>query len=120
MLIWPTIGLTGRRNQDLLVFDMKNALIFGWLSVFVVVSNLSAQEPIEIGFLWHMHQPTYRPGQTIFQTESSGAFSFSIVDVHNQRLGPYTAWPRNAIQSGLGLANLGASVSFLRFIDPES
>ena len=112
MLIWPIIDLTDGWNCSLLDSNMKKALFFGWLSFFVVFSSLAAQEPIEVGFLWHMHQPTYRPGQNIFQTESSGAFSFSIVDVHNQRLGPYTAWPRNAIQSGLGLPNLGASVSF--------
>ncbi|WP_145446230.1 polysaccharide deacetylase family protein [Mucisphaera calidilacus] len=71
-----------------------------------------AAEPFQIGFLWHMHQPTYRPGQTLYEAENSGAFSFSLVDVHNQRLGPYTTWPRDAVQSGLGLPNLGASVSF--------
>ncbi|MEM7456672.1 MAG: hypothetical protein AAF456_20170, partial [Planctomycetota bacterium] len=75
-------------------------------------SNVYGQAPVEVGFLWHMHQPTYRPGETIFQTENSGAFSFSIIDVHNQRFGPYSAWPRDAIQSGLGLPNLGASISF--------
>ena len=68
--------------------------------------------PINIGFLWHMHQPQYRPGETVQQTDASGAFSFSITDVHNQRLGPYTGWPRDAVQSGLSLPNLGAQVSF--------
>lgn len=72
----------------------------------------ASQEPIHVGFLWHMHQPTYRPGQTILQTENSGDFSFSVVDVHNQRGGPYTTWPRDAVQSGLGLPHLGAQVSF--------
>ncbi|WP_428389350.1 hypothetical protein [Mucisphaera sp.] len=71
-----------------------------------------AAEPFQIGFLWHMHQPTYRPGQSLLETEGSGDFSFSIAEVHNTRLGPYTAWPRNAIQAGLGQPNLGASVSF--------
>ncbi|MEM9411947.1 MAG: hypothetical protein AAGA30_12585, partial [Planctomycetota bacterium] len=65
------------------------------------VSDSPAQEKIEIGFLWHMHQPNYRPGQSIVETENSGAFSFSVFDVHNQRFGPYTTWPRNAMQSGL-------------------
>ncbi len=72
----------------------------------------AAQEPINVGFLWHMHQPTYRPGQTIHQTEQSGDFTFSIYDVHNSRLGPYTTWPKDAIQAGAGLPHLGASVSF--------
>ncbi|MEM8678926.1 MAG: hypothetical protein AAGF97_06225 [Planctomycetota bacterium] len=71
-----------------------------------------ASEPIEIGFLWHMHQPQYRPGENVLQTDASGAFSFSVTDVHNQRSGPYTTWPRNAVQAGLSLPNLGAQVSF--------
>ena len=59
----------------------------------------SAQETMNVGFLWHMHQPQYRPGENVLQTDASGAFSFSITDVHNQRLGPYTTWPRDAVQS---------------------
>ncbi|MEM6798093.1 MAG: hypothetical protein AAF589_01140 [Planctomycetota bacterium] len=71
-----------------------------------------AQEPINVGFLWHMHQPTYRPGETIHETEQSGVFSFELYDVHGDRFGPYTTWPNNAIQSGTGLPHLGAQVSF--------
>src|SRR5207245_5244316 len=48
----------------------------------------------------------------IIQTEAAWHYSFSVIDVHNQRFGPYTTWPRDAIQAGLGLANLGAQVSF--------
>ena len=69
-------------------------------------------EPINIGFLWHMHQPIYFPGETINQTDAAGHFSFSLADVHNQRFGPYTSWPKDAIQAGLGLPHLGAQVSF--------
>ena len=69
-------------------------------------------EPIQIGFLWHMHQPIYYPYETIMQTEAAGHFSFSVVDVHNQRFGPYTTWPLDAVNAGLGLPYLGASVSF--------
>ncbi|MEO0586557.1 MAG: hypothetical protein AAF078_02865, partial [Planctomycetota bacterium] len=68
--------------------------------------------PIEFGFLWHMHQPIYTPGSNILETDGSGRFSFSVTDVHNQRFGPYTSWPRNAVQSGSGQPNLGAQVSF--------
>ncbi|MEM1028203.1 MAG: dockerin type I domain-containing protein [Planctomycetota bacterium] len=68
--------------------------------------------PIEFGFLWHMHQPIYTPGSNILETDASGRFSFSVQDVHNQRTGPYTTWPRNAVQSGSGQPNLGAQVSF--------
>jgi hypothetical protein len=71
-----------------------------------------AAEPVHVGFLWHMHQPVYYPGETVTQTDAAGHFSFSITDVHNQRLGPYSTWPRDAIQSGLGLPHLGAQVSF--------
>jgi hypothetical protein len=76
------------------------------------LSSARAVEPIQVGFLWHMHQPIYYPGENILQTQAAGHFSFSVVDVHNQRFGPYTAWPRDAIQAGLSLQHLGASVSF--------
>ena len=59
-----------------------------------------------------MHQPIYYPGETVTQTDAAGHFSFSIADIHNQRFGPYTTWPRDAVQSGLALAHLGAQVSF--------
>ena len=75
-------------------------------------SSSAAVEPVNVGFLWHMHQPLYYPGETITQTDAAGHFSFNITDVHNQRLGPYTTWPRDAIQSGLALPHLGAQVSF--------
>ncbi len=69
-------------------------------------------EPIHVGFLWHMHQPIYYPYENIITTNSAGHFSFSVVDVHNQRHGPYKGWPREAVQLGLSLPHLGASVSF--------
>ena len=69
-------------------------------------------EPINVGFLWHMHQPIYFPGENINQTEAAGHFSFSLHDVHNQRFGPYTTWPKDAVQAGLGMSHLGAQVSF--------
>ncbi len=70
----------------------------------------SAQTPIQIGFLWHMHQPIYVPYLDPFAAD--GFFSFSVPDVHNQRYGPYTNWPRNAIELGDHLPHLGAQVSF--------
>ncbi|HMP08616.1 MAG TPA: hypothetical protein PJ982_19895 [Lacipirellulaceae bacterium] len=72
----------------------------------------AAAAPLQVGFLWHMHQPIYYPGENILQTQAANRYSFSLFDVHNQRVGPYTTWPRNAIQAGLGLAHLGAQVSF--------
>jgi hypothetical protein len=71
-----------------------------------------AAEPIQVGFLWHMHQPIYYPGESILQTDAAGHFSFSVTDVHNQRFGPYTSWPKDAIQAGQSLPHLGAQVSF--------
>ncbi|MEQ8850687.1 MAG: carbohydrate-binding protein [Phycisphaerales bacterium] len=67
---------------------------------------------IQIGFLWHMHQPIYVPYQSPLDVDGGGYFSFSVTDVHNQRFGPYTTWPLNAVQAGAGLAHLGAQVSF--------
>ncbi|MDX9911693.1 MAG: carbohydrate-binding protein [Phycisphaerales bacterium] len=66
--------------------------------------------PIEIGFLWHMHQPVYAPYLT--PQAADPLFSFSVPDVHNQRFGPYTAWPRDAVQKGAAMAHFGAQVSF--------
>jgi hypothetical protein len=82
------------------------------LAAAALFSHARAAEPIQVGFLWHMHQPIYYPGENITQTDAAGHFSFSVTDVHNQRLGPYTTWPKDAIQAGLGLAHLGAQVSF--------
>ena len=71
----------------------------------------SAQQ-IHVGFLWHMHQPNYYPYESILTTDANNRFSFSITDVHNSRLGPYTTWPKDAIDLGAGLPHLGAQVSF--------
>lgn len=71
-----------------------------------------AAEPIHVGFLWHMHQPIYYPYESIIQTQNAARFSFNVVDVHIQRFGPYTDWPRDAINAGIGLSHLGAQISF--------
>ncbi len=68
--------------------------------------------PIRVGFLWHMHQPIYYPYESPVVIDANQRFSFSVVDVHNQRFGPYTGWPRDAVQAGLTLPHLGAQVSF--------
>lgn len=93
---------------------------FTWVGVAGIVGGLAAGSgaavgqtaPIHVGFLWHMHQPIYYPYETVVQTEAAGHFSFSVIDVHNQRFGPYTTWPKDAVSAGLGLAHLGAQVSF--------
>ncbi|NUQ80461.1 MAG: starch-binding protein [Bacteroidetes bacterium] len=73
-----------------------------------------ANPPIYIAFLWHMHQPIYWPYESIVQTESRGAYSYSVYSIHNSRSGPYTTWPWNAVQKGIsaGLGHFGAQVSF--------
>jgi len=67
-------------------------------------------QPIEIGFLWHMHQPQYVPG--LDPIAADPFFSYSVPDIHNQRFGPYTTWPADAVNAGSTLPNLGAHVSF--------
>ncbi len=83
------------------------------------VAPVQAVEPIQIGFLWHMHQPVYIPGETITQTDANQHFSFSVTDVHNQRFGPYTSWPKDAIEAGLGLPHLGAAGFVFRIAHRE-
>ena len=100
------------RQEKYLQVVMSVAAISAVVATVAPVQPACGQETMNVGFLWHMHQPQYMPGQNVLQTDASGAFSFSITDVHNQRLGPYTTWPRDAIQSGLGLPHLGAQVSF--------
>jgi hypothetical protein len=87
-----------------------------WIG-FAVVAMMgatfaSASEPIQVGFHWHMHQPIYFPYESPLETDANGRFSFSVVDVHNQRFGPYTSWPYDAVLAGSGLPHLGAQVSF--------
>jgi hypothetical protein len=89
----------------------------GILLLLPLVSHgLSAQAkpPIYISFLWHMHQPVYYPGESAVQTDVAGRYAYSIADIHNQRRGPYTTWPWQAVQKGIaaGLPHFGAQVSF--------
>ncbi|MBF0499628.1 MAG: hypothetical protein HQM09_05820 [Candidatus Riflebacteria bacterium] len=70
--------------------------------------------PIYISFHWHMHQPIYWPYEDILTTDHRGVYSYSVVDVFNQRMGPYTSWPWDAVKSiaDAGLPDGGAQVSF--------
>jgi len=68
--------------------------------------------PIYISFHWHMHQPIYWPYESIVQTEAANRLGYSVYQIHLDRTGPYTSWPHDAIQAGLGLPHLGAQVSF--------
>ncbi len=69
--------------------------------------------PIYIAFQWHMHQPIYMPYESIITTANSGVYSFNLYDVFNERVGPYTSWPKDAVQKGINasLPHLGAQVS---------
>ena len=73
----------------------------------------STNPPIYIAFLWHMHQPIYWPYESLLVTDALGRYDYSVVDIHNQRTGPYTSWPKDAVQEGItaGLGHLGAQVS---------
>jgi len=70
--------------------------------------------PIYIAFLWHMHQPIYWPYESIVQTELNNRYPYSVFDIHNQRVGPYTSWPKDALQMGINASfpHFGAQVSF--------
>lgn len=86
----------------------------GWVAVVscLLAVTVRGAEPMQVGFLWHMHQPIYYPGETVTQTQAAGHFSYSVTDIFNQRFGPYTTWPKDAIDAGQSLAHLGAQVSF--------
>ncbi|MBN2448510.1 MAG: hypothetical protein JXO22_17415 [Phycisphaerae bacterium] len=94
-------------------YSMRVALV-GLVSVALAhaAAETRDQQPIHFGFLWHMHQPCYWPYESLIDTDNYGRFSFSVVDVHNQRFGPYSTWPYDAVNAGSGLAHLGAQVSF--------
>lgn len=92
------------------------AVVFGAASVSAqqAQSDKKAATKIYIAFQWHMHQPVYWPGETVRQTDAARRYSYSVEDIHNQRIGPYTDWPKNAIATCInaGLGNCGAQVSF--------
>jgi hypothetical protein len=76
------------------------------------VNKTAGNPPIYIAFLWHMHQPIYWPYESIVQTQLNSRYSYSVYDIFNQRIGPYTSWPAGAVSKGLSLPHFGAQVSF--------
>jgi len=92
---------------------LKKVIIFiaVLISIFAV---LHSEPPVYIAFLWHMHQPVYYPGETIIETDDAGHYGYSIEDIHNQRWGPYTSWPADAVWMGVnaGFDHFGSQVSF--------
>ncbi|NWF49666.1 MAG: T9SS type A sorting domain-containing protein [Ignavibacteriaceae bacterium] len=77
-------------------------------------SRPQSNPPIYIAFLWHMHQPIYWPYESVVQTHLNNRYPFSIFDIFNQRTGPYTSWPKTAVQKGInaGMPHFGSQVSF--------
>lgn len=75
--------------------------------------SAQANPKIYIAFQWHMHQPIYTPGETVFETHNSGQLSYDLLDVFTSRYGAYTNWPANAVKKliNAGLPG-GAQVSF--------
>lgn len=86
-------------------------LFLFWLLFF---TQTNANPPIYIAFLWHMHQPIYWPYETVIETQNQNRYSFNVIDVFRQRVGPYTTWPIDAVETGINanLPHLGVQVSF--------
>ena len=83
----------------------------------LLLSATSSAEPIYIAFQWHMHQPVYWPYESIVATEARGVYDFSLYAVHDDRAGPYTDWPIDAVEAGMSASgsvgdHFGAQVSF--------
>ena len=103
------IKLPGRFAHTLLLTLLTTALLFGHPP-----QSTQSNRPIYIAFLWHMHQPIYWPYESVVQTELNARYPYSIFDIFNQRVGPYTTWPGSAVQQGIsaGFPHFGAQVSF--------
>jgi hypothetical protein len=73
-----------------------------------------ANPPLYIAFHWHMHQPLYWPGESVVASANAGRYGFDLTSIHNDRGGPYTSWPKDAVQAAAaaGLGHCGAQVSF--------
>lgn len=99
------------KNVTKLLFVLP---FFIYINIFPDEKNNNSNPPIYIAFLWHMHQPIYYPYENVLATQAANRFPFSVVDIFNQRIGPYTSWPKNAIQKGIdaSLDHFGAQVSF--------
>jgi hypothetical protein len=76
-------------------------------------SKASLPAKIYISFHWHMHQPIYWPYESVRESEERNRYSFSLLDIFAQRQGPYTSWPRDALESAVraNLPHAGAQLS---------
>ncbi len=77
-------------------------------------SGKTDNPPIYIAFQWHMHQPIYYPAETVIETEQNDRYPYSLFEIFDQRSGPYTHFPSDAIQKGInaGFPHFGAQISF--------
>lgn len=102
-------------KQSILKFIIIFLLATKYISILANNNNPNnaTNQRIYIAFLWHMHQPIYWPYETIVQTQLNNRYPYSVFDIHNQRVGPYTSWPRMAVQRGInaGFQHFGAQVS---------
>lgn len=89
-------------------------VLFSLLTGLCLYAQSQTQPPIYIAFLWHMHQPIYYPYESVVATHQNNRYPFSVWDIFTQRYGPYTNWPKDAVQMGINanLPNFGAQVSF--------
>lgn len=95
---------------------MRKLFLFFLVSINVISFSQEKENTnpkIYIAFLWHMHQPIYWPYENVVQTHIANRYPFSIFDIFNQRVGPYTNWPRNAVQRGINanMPHFGSQVS---------
>ncbi len=92
---------------------MRSSLLL--LALLTAVPTWAQERPpIYVTFLWHMHQPVYWPGESAPETDAAGRYPFSVRGVFDQRVGPYTTWPAQAVETArrAGLQDCGAHVSF--------
>lgn len=87
-------------------------VFFSW--GFGCVAVAAEKPPIYITFQWHMHQPIYFPYESVVETERNQRFPFSLFNIHTARVGPYTAWPMDAVEAltDAGFQNAGVQISF--------
>jgi MYXO-CTERM domain-containing protein len=83
------------------------------LALPLFVPSSSSATPLYVTHHWHMHQPIYWPYESVVDTELGGGYGFSVNTVHQDRTGPYTSWPINAVEAGMnaGFDHIGAQVS---------
>ncbi|HRC31828.1 MAG TPA: T9SS type A sorting domain-containing protein [Bacteroidia bacterium] len=95
------------------IFVSLFLLLTSTISLFSQTEK-AANPPIYIAFLWHMHQPIYWPYENVVTTHNTNKYPFNLLQIFNDRNGPYTNWPKDAVLQGVnnGMPHFGAQVSF--------